>query len=234
MAFKFKILLVLALVVGVVAGQHITTSPIQLPSAVAACGTPITCTNDGTATGSLTVDHIHQDGQVVTEVEPNDGETWDITATWSTDSFENPGTCACFDQVSAAVSADVQWSDSSGWSVTCTGCAGAGPIVAVSVCDGDGCGSGPSVDNSWEYELIVDVIHTNQVLCGGMHRNTYLTSVNFDTTTVDDGNLVDTSDCSEGSAVESTSQAFSATDTATFECGFDCSATGASVTITYE
>jgi hypothetical protein len=128
----------------------------------------------------------------------------------------------------------VDWSDSTGWSVSCTGCNGtSGPVYGISICGLYGCGSGPTITNSWGYKLIVNVKHTLIDHCD-MTYDRYLTSVQFSTTEVDDGNLIDEFHCTEEDAVSPTSQERNATDTGVFECAFNCDMVGAQLLITYE
>lgn len=199
----------------------------------AACGAAYNCTLDNTATSSLTVNHTMTNGAGGAPVEPDDGETWSVVATWSSDTT-NPVGCSCLDLGTATATVDVQWSESTdSWSATCTaGCSATmGPIRGVSVCDGSECGGG---DNGWSYELIVDIDHTRLLPCGGGVRWGYLSKVAYTTTVVDDGNEIDVSDCSEGASVSPGGTPYSATDTGAFECVFSCAANGPSVTINYE
>lgn len=224
-------LLTAALVAGFLAGLS-----ADVPVASAACGSAYNCGMDGSATSSLTVSHSQSSGGTVTPVEPDDGETWTITATWSSDLAPPNPVCKCANLATATATVDVTWSEASGWSASCTsGCnATLGPIFKVAICGVDGCGENESIDNSWSYELIVDILHTQQPLCGGGNPNAYLSDVAYATTVVDDGNLIDESDCSEGTSVSPTSQTFSTNDSGVFECSFDCDdASGPSITITY-
>jgi hypothetical protein len=92
----------------------------------------------------------------------------------------------------------------------------------VSVCDSAECGN---YANGWEYRLIVDIAITDGA--------DFLSDVVYTTTSVSNGNLVDSSQCTERGSVSPTGQTFSATDGGGFECAFSCSASGPSVTITY-
>lgn len=211
-----------------------TDIPLQTPFtadiAYAACGTASVCDpSDPTETSVLEVTHALVVGQTQTRAEPDNGETWQITAYWATAAA---ATCSCLEH-SAQVTADVTWSGSA-WSVSCTGCnPTAGPIRSVSICDVDSCSSGGST-HSWVYKLIVDIDHMQSLSClSPPLKPTYLARVQYETTTVDDGNVI-SGNCTEGSAGTPTSQTFTATDNGSFECSFVCSATGPSVTITYQ
>ena len=106
-------------------------------------------------------------------------------------------------------------------------------MFAVSICSAYEWGNGMSITNGWGYKLIVDVAHTLTSLCNPP-ASRFLTSVDFTTTVVDDGNLLDVQNCSEGANVSPTSQTWNATDTPTFECSYACDVTGAQITILYQ
>jgi hypothetical protein len=166
-------------------------------------------------------------------VEPDSGETWSITANYR---LVTLGTsCDCDDRTDS-VTVDVEWSDTTGWSASCTGCGGGSAIQGVAICGVGGCASGTiTIDNSWSYELIVDLYTNHAFSCGAGVQNAALVDVDFETTSVDDGDTIDTSSCEEDASVSPTSQIFSATDAGPFECGFSCpAATGTSVTLTYQ
>jgi hypothetical protein len=222
--------LVVAGVVGFLAGG----AGADVPVAFAACGLPISCAlRDTTVTSALSVYHVKSEGMNVREVEPNSTDTWAIHATWSSDLLFS--SCPCTDLVTADVAATVTWTDGTGWSVSCTGCdAVYGPIYGISVCGVDGCGATP--DNGWAYKLIVDTKHTFfAVSCPeGPATIAYLSSVDYATTAVSNGNLVYTATCTEGAAVSPTSQLWSQTDPVGFDCAYNCNASGPSIVITYQ
>jgi hypothetical protein len=226
-----SLVLVLAAVTGFLAGSGSTTG---VPIASAACSQAIGyCGLDATVTSALSVYHAKSEGQNVREVEPNTTDTWDIDATWST--VATDPNCPCTDLAAYGVAATVTWTDGVGWSVSCTGCnAVTGPIYRISVCNVGSCGATP--DNGWAYKLIVDTKHTlpGQTCPGGSSAIAYLSSVDYTTTAVSDGNLVYTATCTEGAAVSPTSQTWSQTDYLPFDCSFDCSAGGPSVVIYYQ
>ena len=207
-----------------------------LPStALAWCGTN-DCTLSAREVSAITVVHADPGGASDTPVEPDSGETIDITAYWDARVIDNYP-CICAQTAFANVAVDVTWSDTTGWSATCTGCSAvAGPIYRVSVCGVGECGTGTSTDNGWSYELIVDIAKNvgQCVSVAGNHLG-WLSHVDYATTSVDDGNLIDTSTCMEGASVSPTSQVFTVTDSGGFDCVFACaSAAGPTMTISYQ
>jgi hypothetical protein len=221
--------LVVAGVVGFLASGG---SAADVPVAYAACGVEIDCGGDNTVTSALSVYHAKSEGLNVREVEPNATDTWDIDATWSSDAEAD---CPCTDLKTAGVSATVTWTDGTGWSVSCTGCnAVSGPIYGVSVCSVGACGATPA--NGWAYKLIVDIKHTFVENCpyDPYSASAYLSSVDYTTTAVSNGNLVYTDTCTEGTAVSPTNQTWSRTDPLGFDCSYGCNASGPSVVIYYQ
>jgi hypothetical protein len=169
---------------------------------------------DPTKTAVLTVLHQVSGG---TWVEPNTGESWDITATW------NSAGVLCPNPTVQVATVTVDW-NGSGWTLSNKNLTG--DIVDVQVCNISGsCGSavGPRA-----YKLRVDI---NDPIAGPQN----LQSVAFVTTSVDDGFTIDLSSCTTTTtAVSPTSQTFSATDYGSFECDYACAnVTGPSLTITY-
>jgi hypothetical protein len=186
------LLLVVATVLTAAAGYR-SVQPRYVPPVYAACGASFNCINDPTATSVLDVDHTYQ--AWTQPVEPNTGETWSITAYWYTDSTP-PGLCQCALGNQANVNATVTWVDETGWSVSCTGCnAVYGPISGVSICNTGSCGGYDDVEHGYAYRLLVDIDHTQNWLCplNMLNYYTYLTSVYYETTSVDSGHLVDVS-----------------------------------------
>lgn len=206
----------------------------NVPPVYAACGAAYSCVLDPTATSVLDVDHLND--ACTRQVEPDTGETWHITAYWRADTVP-PAACECAAALQASVYATVTWTDGSGWSTSCTGCDANGPIRSVTVCNAGSCGGQNELDNGYAYRLLVDINHTSAWLCPVDENlySVYLSSVAYQTTAVDDGNLVDlsVSPCTEGTAVSPTSQTWSATDNGAFECGLSCDDSGASTTILY-
>jgi len=165
-------------------------------------------------------------------VEPNNGDTWTVTARYQKTSVPTACDCTTF---TAVATVDVTWTGSA-WSASCTaGCAAGGPIYGVSVCTVSSCSSGAT--HSWEYELIVDVDNNliGVVCLPGGFNNARLYQVDYDTSVVDDGDTINVGNCTETAAVSPTSQTWSASDTGSFECTFTCAAaTGPSVSIVYD
>lgn len=175
----------------------------------------------------------HTSGEINTvPVEPDTGETLDVTAYWDALEFAGGG-CSCHQTASATVTADVDWNEATDtWDVSCTGCSGAGPIYGVTVCHVDGCGTMGAIHNAWAYELVV-LIDKRRAKCNDLYDG-YLSHVVYTTTSVDDGDTIRTGDCSEQVAVSPTSQTFSVTDSGTFECTYSCAAaSGPVLYITY-
>ena len=233
---RFAFTISTAFVLALVAGFGNADQPI----ANAACSVMINCGPvDDTATASLTVHHLRPladdtSGFGGVPVQPDDGETWNITATWATDTTAPLG-CSCKDLVTSSVTADVSYSTSTDWSVSCTGCSPTGRIRGLSICALGDCGSSIVFDG---YELVVDIDHTLAAAPCPLVPNLgfpILDRVQFQTTSVDDGDELNAPLCTLGSSVSPTSQTFTATDHGGFECGYSCSAaSGTSVTITYQ
>lgn len=209
------------LTVALCLGFLISLPASTVPVVHAACGIfPGWCPfNDMTRTSSLSVSHAYDAGEYDVWVEPDDTDSWTITGTWSTPFSTLYPDCSCVDMTSS-VTADVTWSDATNsWSVSCTGCnAVNGPIYAVGVCiDGASCGSGAVVDNTAGYKLYVDVAQQPNYPCVvSPPQPAYIYSVEYTTTSVDDGNLLNMVACTEGSSVTPTSQTWSQTDYGTF------------------
>jgi len=223
-----------ALFFGIVVG-----SVHRPPPVLAACGLNTECGDFGTVTSSLTVDHydIQMIGQaeVRVPVEPNNGDTWAVTARYQKQTAPPPGTSCDCNTFTATASVDVTWTGSA-WSATClSGCAAGGPIYGVSVCTVSSCSSGAT--HSWEYELIVDVDNNIYgVVCNlGGFNNARLYQVDYDTSAVDNGDTINIGNCTEVATKSPTSQSWSASDTSSFECTFTCAAaSGPSVSIVYD
>jgi hypothetical protein len=202
-------------------------APVQ--TAYAACGNTINCGADNTATSALTVQHIYYGS--ATPVEPDTSETLAITATWAS-LFGGGQSCDCT-ETTASVGATVTWTGS-GWSVSCSGCnPTSGPIRSLTVCSAlsDTCTS-HGTTHGWKYTLVVDVNHTKTVCT---NTAAFLHHVDYTATSVDDGDTIDTSSCVEtGSLSLYGGTDYSATDNGAFECAFDCSAAGPTLTLYYQ
>ena len=207
----------------------------------AACGVlNADCTaggGSGTKSSVIVVDHVTTQEEWVAKVEPDSGETWSVTAYWATTSVGVP--CSCT-EISATATVDVDWNQSTNtWDVTCTsGCdATNGPIHEFVICDDTTCAEGPGTEHSWTYSLEGE-FDQSRTTC---NRPAYLQRVVWTTTSVDDGDTLDSlgAGCSEQYAMSPTSQTFTVTDTGTFTgAGYfvcypgDCE--GPPVTITYD
>ena len=99
----------------------------------AACGTaPMgNCLTENSTMAGVVVEHQTTGAA---PVRPNDTDSWNITATHSTEDLILPESCECQDYTTQ-VSATVTWTGSA-WSASCTGCAWPrGPILSVTACD---------------------------------------------------------------------------------------------------
>lgn len=186
---------------------------------------------DVTKTSAMEVDHkttaAYEGGSIW--VEPDDGETWEITATWAT---APPPECF---QTSETAYATVSWNGSA-WvlsSVTTTT-----NIVGISICQGDECDAGGASTHSWQYKLIVSI--KDPV---GTITLYHLRDVRYQTTSVDTGYTIASAsgpdDCDLDAAVSPTSQTNTAyDDPATTwnaaRCTFACTVSGGSITIFYD
>lgn len=199
--------------------------PAAVPSVQAyacqAANLPVCSLGDTTRTSSLYVSHAVTGGASGTPVQPDDGETWNITAYWN----EPPGPPSCA-QATETASATAYYTGS-GWAlsnVTTTT-----NIVDIDICDKDTCAREDT--QSHGYELIVDIRDPIVIVTKPYN----LRQVVFTTTSVDGGYELDTAACSLGSSVSPTSQAFTQTDGGPWPCGYSCAAAaGPSLTITYE
>ncbi len=194
---------------------------------------PAACLSNGSTMAGVIVDHYSSVGTNIVPVEPDDTDTWTITARHST--LTIPGnSCSCNDYTSS-VTGTVQWTGS-GWSVSCTGCNYPnGPILSLGVCDVASCSS---LTHGWKYRLVARVSQTRAAICFDagpppINHPAYLTNVEFKTTAVDDGHIIDETFCTEGSSVSPTSQTWVANDAA-FSCNLNCgSVAGPLITIQY-
>lgn len=185
---------------------------------------------------AVTVTHYDQVGEVdIVPVEPDTGETIEVTAYWDVLDEVMPSICDCDLVATDSVSVDVDWSDATdSWSAACTGCdATYGPIFDVDICYVGGCGT---IDNSWSYELIVQIAKNNGACAHAAGVVGYLSKVEYETTSVDDGDAIRTSNCTEWYSVSPLADtAFSATDLGPFECTFTCAAAdGPDMSIIYD
>lgn len=198
--------------------------------AEATCG----LNNCGGTTQVSAITVYHTSGVTNTvPVEPDSGETIEVTAYWDTLSSAGGG-CVCHQTATSSVTVDVDWNEATDtWDYSCTGCSGAGPIIDVTVCHVSGCGTMGAVANAWSYELVVQIAK-NRGMCDGVWPG-FLSHVTYETTSVDDGDTIRTANCTELDPVSPTTQTFSVTDNGTFECTFTCAAAaGPTLFLTYE
>jgi hypothetical protein len=157
-----------------------------------------------------------------TKVQPDDGESWLITAYWNT---APPGPCS---EHSETASVEVSWNGSA-WELsnetTTTN------IVDIGLCDtGDDCYQGET-KRSWGYALIVDI--TDPVVDGGNYYN--LNRVLYEMDTVDNGYLLNPTTCVLGSSVSWADTFDGGYDYGPFTyCPFDCEPTSPSLTLKYQ
>jgi len=223
---RVRLLAVSTVVLSILAVGVLLGSVAEFPAALAQV-TPCQVSNglcsggtDLTKTASLTVYHNTNDANV-DPVEPDDGETWNIKAYWNT---APPSPCF---EVSETASVEVSWNGTT-WELSNTSTTT--NIVGISVCHpGDLCSSG-GTSHDFDYELIVDL--TDPVASPLRVYN--LRQVVFTTTSMDDGYVIDDQACTLGSSVTPSADSFTQTDLGPFECAFDCTASGPSVTITYD
>lgn len=223
----------LALVAGFLAGG--VTDGVRPAHAAVCKGAETRCDipDDLTFTSALEVSHHTSPSYLGTStvVQPDDGERWKITAHWNT---APPAPCY---ESSETAYATVSWNGSA-WqlsSVTTTT-----NILDIDLCEGDTCDAGGGSEHSLSYKLIVDVNDWVNVPPYGDH---HLRKVDYETTAIDDGDLVlDPSetygDCYLGTSVSPTTQTVGASDAPLSwyweRCGFNCTIGGASVTIYYD
>jgi hypothetical protein len=211
-----------ALLLGAMIGLLADLSVSEVPPALAAvCKAPngACIPASTTKTSALTVEHKTTNTE---PVEPDDGETWNITAYWNTNSVP----CS---EMTETASVEVSW-DGDNWALSNKSLTT--HIVGIDVCDASmECSQDEETVHAWGYKLIVDI------------RDPAATSFNlrqvvYTTTSVDDGYELDPDVCELGSSATANSQTVSKTDTGPFtliagRCGYGCSVSGATVTIEY-
>lgn len=168
-------------------------------------------------TSAIDVTHVVPGGGATdTPVEPDDGESWSITAYW------NDTVYPCSEHYETAT-VDVSWSGTA-WVLsnksTTTN------ITDIQICNEDTCAE---VDtHSYGYRMYVEL--NDDLALGTTH---HLRQVVYTTTAVDDGAELDASACTLGTSVTPDSQTFSATDSGSFECYYSCDNAGTSIRISY-
>ena len=221
-AIRFKQFLALLLAAGIFgcalpALVPFAELPVVPSSSIAFAGSGVDCpagpddpcVEDNTKTAGVIVKHHYED-YPSRLVEPDDSDTWLITATWKTQS--GIAVCPCDSEIVAAT-VTVDW-DGTDWTATCTGCnATSGPIYKVKACGTADCGT-----RSSEYVLLVDIEELNTDMCD----DAWLWTVDFLSTELDDGNYFTTSPSSTVTAVSPVNEPYSTTDTQIFDCEFGC------------
>jgi hypothetical protein len=199
---------------GLVAG-FLAGVPAKVPPALAAaCKSSNGPCVPGFRTAAVDVTH-GVPGASVTPVEPDTGEKWTITGYWNTDTVP-----ICY-QLTYTATASVAWTGS-GWELSDV--ATTFGVMDVDICDESTC---DKVDlHGYGYRLSAKLRDPD----GGF----YLRQVVFEASDVDDGQELDTSMCSLGTAVRPTEVSFTATDSGPFGCGYSCDEIGASLLISYE
>lgn len=189
--------------------------PAKVPPALAAaCKSSNGPCVPGFRTAAVDVSH-GVPGASVTPVEPDTGEKWTITGYW------NSNTVPICDQLTYTATASVAWTGS-GWELSDV--ATTFGVMDVDICDESTC---DKVDlHGYGYRLSAKLRDPN----GSFN----LRQVVFEASDVDDGQELDTSMCSLGTAVSPTEASFTATDSGSFACGYSCDEIGASLLISYE
>lgn len=173
---------------------------------------------DTTLTGALRVQHRHVGSG--RDVEPDTGDTWLVTITWKTLSTSN--FCPCEAEViTATVAAD--WNGST-WTPSCTGCnPTSGPLWGVQVCGAPQCGALSS-----EYIILLDIDELKFDICQDV---AFLHAVEFESISLDDGDVFTRVPCTELLAVSPINQPYYAVDLPDFRCPYTCTHANLDVTI---
>ncbi len=207
--------------------------PGAIPVAYAIdCQAANTACSGGTTTSLLNVLHqVPQSGSTPAQwVQPDDGETWEITAHWVA-----APPCVSGQELFEVAEATVSWNGSA-WVLSNVDLTD--NIVDIDICTTSDSCSGTSGTHAFGYKLIVDV---NDPEIG---TNFNLVNVKYETTAIDDGDIIvfdngPTITCNSlGAAVSPTSQTFTAFNNGPWNssrCAYNCSTGGSSpsMTITY-
>jgi hypothetical protein len=214
-------------------------APTGVPVATAAAckaGNPACGAPDTTKTSAMSVNHHTSPSYLGTStvVQADSGESWSITAYWNTAGFGD-----CWER-SETATVDVDWNGSawvlSNKSLTTN-------IVGIDICSGDTCDGGDTT-LGWNYKLTVDI--TDPVAVGLTNYN--LRTVQYTTTSVDDGYTIEDptetyGDCYEDASVSPTSQSNTAYDIGpgppagswtTVRCGYSCDVVGGTITLNFD
>lgn len=208
----------LVFVSAVVAGGVATRSIVVPAPVYAAChGANAGCFMDNTKTAAVDVYYyVPAGGSSIVPVEPDSATSYTITAVWSP-----TAPLSCNDTTENAT-VDITWS-ATGWVVS--NFVGTTNIFGVGVCSLSPCEAEDM--HAYAYRMYVDV--SDPTIGSGKNLN-YVT---FTATTVPDGHELNPTPCELGSATTPTASSFNATDNSTFECPYNCSATGTTLNITY-
>lgn len=229
MKMRFLTMLALAFLLGV--GGAVTLNALRVPEPTALadeCGVPAFCTNDPGVTSAIYVDHqLVSDSS--TKVEPHGIETWTIGAEWWTSVGGDPS-CTHIGALDDSIIVEVSF-DGGVWGANCIGCDSTnGPFFQVSIC-GVECNEGDE-SHGYAYKLIVDIKDVR--LGPSIGVVAFLTKVTYGLGPVPDGQVINLEHCTLDSNVTFVSSGGTNTDTGSFECAFNCDATGAYVALTYE
>jgi hypothetical protein len=210
------------------------TGPRNIPVAYAVdCQAANTACINGTTTSLLNVLHqkLTYDSESARWVEPDDTDSWEITAEWRAAPPCDPG-----DVRFEAASVDVTWSGSA-WVLSNINLTNS--IVDIDICTTSDTCSGTGGTHAYGYKLIVDVNDPDVTQAFNLVR------VKYETTQIDDGRLIlfdpgPTPTCNNlGAAVSPTSQTFVQYDSGPWNssrCTYSCSTGGGSpsMAITYQ
>lgn len=174
------------------------------------------CGLDLTKTAVVDVAYFIPGGSSVTPIEPTAATTIQIDAYFGRPSGN------CTDIIETGY-VDVSWNGSN-WAASNFN--GTTDILAAAVCTLSSC-TGFSTHSS-SYRLYVDINDPDQ---SGNFSN--LRQIEFTATTVPNGTDFNSVSCASGTSHSPTASTFSATDGGSFECGYNCSATGATMNVTY-
>lgn len=176
------------------------------------------CQSDATKTAVVDVSNVTVGGggTIVDLIEPSGATSWTISGYWG----EAPGG-NCTDVVENAT-VDVTWNGSTWVTSNFVGTAhiNAAAACALWTCTNVG-------THSYKYRLYVDV--TDPIGAPTKH----LRQVVFQATSVPNGTDYGAVTCAAGSSHTPAASSYSATDSGSFECTYNCSQTGTTLNIVY-
>lgn len=203
-------LFVAAFIAGGTAVQWMTPPQPVFAACHAANGS---CGLDPTKTAVVDAAYFIQGLSSVTPVEPGSATSWTIDAYWGPPS----GGANCNDEFQQAT-VDVAWNGSN-W--VASNFVGTNDILGLGVCNLVSCGSHASA-----YRMYADISDPST-------NGNNLRQVVFTAVTVPNGTDFNSGTCALGSNRTPTASSFNATDSGSFECSFSCTATGATLNLTY-